>query len=251
MRCAAPESIRGGVGDAPAWLSTPVGASSRSTSTRAPMWPAPGAAVGVVSSLAARVRLEVDAPRSRRSRRHDAAGGAPGRACATAARLIVAAEDAVELAALTVTTSRMHRSSPTPRRRSPARCGCGSTRGLWLAARSTRWLAAVRAIARERAERSGVELTIGIASHSDAISPSPRTALAAGAGQESRCCRPGARGGLLRRPRRGRARRASSRRDGARPQPDGRQPLAARRTSRSTTPPSRRAWSRSRSTTSR
>ena len=53
---------------------------SRSTSTRAPTWPAPGPPVGIVSALAARAAARGRASRPRRSLRHDAAGGAPRRA---------------------------------------------------------------------------------------------------------------------------------------------------------------------------
>jgi N-carbamoyl-L-amino-acid hydrolase len=123
-----------------------------------------GTAVGIVSSLAARVRLEVEL-----RGRADHSGTTPPEerrdALATAARLIVAAEELAR--GVTVTTSRLliEPNAPTT---IPALVK------MWVDVRALdggeieRWLAEFARIARERAERSGVELTIGIASHSDA-----------------------------------------------------------------------------------
>ena len=135
-----------------------------------------GTACGIVSSLAARVRIEVDL-----RGRADHSGTTPPEerrdALATAARLIVAAEDLAR--GVTVTTSRMlvEPNAPTT---IPAHVR------LWIdvraldAAEIERWLAEFARLARMRAERAGVEISIEIASHSDAtpFSDDLRTRLA-------------------------------------------------------------------------
>lgn len=123
-----------------------------------------GTAIGIVSSLAARVRLEVEL-----RGRADHSGTTPPEerrdALSTAARLIVTAEDLAR--GVTVTTSRLliEPNAPTT---------IPSLVKMWIDVRALgageieRWLAEFAKLARERAERSSVEMKIGIASHSDA-----------------------------------------------------------------------------------
>lgn len=125
-----------------------------------------GEPVGVVSSLAARTRLEV-----RLRGRADHAGTTPRSerrdALATAARLIVGAEDlAGEDESLTVTTSRILAKPNAP-------TTIASDVRLWIDARAPSfapidaWRARLDALAAELESRSGVSIELSVASRSE------------------------------------------------------------------------------------
>ena len=140
-----------------------------------------GEPVGLVSSLAARTRLEVVL-----RGRADHAGTTPRAerrdALAAAARLIVGAEDlgADDDAPVTVTTSRILAKPNAP-------TTIAAEVRLWIDARGAggfgaieSWRVALDDLAASLAARTGVEIEIGVASRSDAreFSPSLRAALA-------------------------------------------------------------------------
>ena len=136
---------------------------------------------GIVSALAARLRLEVEL-----HGHADHSGTTPPAqrrdALAAAARLIVAAQDSAE--SLTVTTSRLlvEPNAPTT---------IPSHVRLWIDARGLAaaeidgWLRGLEATAAELESRSGVAISVGIASGSDGtpFSESLRAGLAS-AGRE-------------------------------------------------------------------
>ena len=136
--------------------------------------------VGVVSALAARTRLEV-----RLTGQADHAGTTPQSerrdALSAAARLIVGAEDSAldgDQAPLTVTASRIitRPNAPTT---------IAAEVRLWLDARAPSfdaidaWRGRLDSLAREVAQRTGVEIEVGVASRSDArkFAPEVRAAL--------------------------------------------------------------------------
>ena len=140
-----------------------------------------GEPVGLVSALAARTRLEVTL-----HGRADHAGTTPRAerrdALAAAARLIVGAEDLASDAgapAVTVTTSRILASPNAP-------TTIAAEVRLWIDARAAggfdaidAWRAQLEELAAALSARTGVEITIAIASRSDArkFSPSLREVL--------------------------------------------------------------------------
>jgi beta-ureidopropionase / N-carbamoyl-L-amino-acid hydrolase len=138
-----------------------------------------GSPVGVVSSLAARTRLEVllrgradHAGTTPRSERRDA--------LSAAARLIVAAEDLAESdPSLTVTTSRILAKPNAP-------TTIAAEVRLWVDARAPggfdavdAWRARLDEVATQLAARSGVEIEFSVASRSDGreFSPALRASL--------------------------------------------------------------------------
>ena len=140
-----------------------------------------GVPAGIVSALAARLRLEVEL-----HGHADHSGTTPPAqrrdALAAAARLIVAAEDSAE--SLTVTTSRLlvEPNAPTT---------IPSHVRLWIDARGLAaaeidgWLRGLEATAAELESRSGVAISVGIASGSDGTPFSePLRAGLASAGRE-------------------------------------------------------------------
>jgi N-carbamoyl-L-amino-acid hydrolase len=169
-----------GIATAPAWLEKLAGFIEIHIDQTTELARA-GSPVGVVSSLAARTRLEVML-----RGRADHAGTTPRAerrdALSAAARLIVAAEDLAvrEDAPVTVTTSRIL-ASPN------ASTTIASEVRLWIDARSAAgfaaidaWRAALDSLAEGLSARSGVEIEIDVASRSDAreFSVSLRSALA-------------------------------------------------------------------------
>jgi beta-ureidopropionase / N-carbamoyl-L-amino-acid hydrolase len=136
--------------------------------------------VGVVSALAARTRLEV-----RLTGQADHAGTTPRSerrdALSAAARLIVGAEDSAlngDHAPLTVTASRIitRPNAPTT---------IAAEVRLWIDARAPSfdaidaWRGRLDSLARDVAQRTGVEIEVGVASRSDAreFAPEVRAAL--------------------------------------------------------------------------
>lgn len=136
--------------------------------------------VGVVSALAARTRLEV-----RLTGQADHAGTTPRSerrdALSAAARLIVGAEDSAlngDDAPLTVTASRIitRPNAPTT---------IAAEVRLWIDARAPSfdaidaWRGRLDSLARDVAQRTGVEIEVGVASRSDAreFAPEVRAAL--------------------------------------------------------------------------
>jgi beta-ureidopropionase / N-carbamoyl-L-amino-acid hydrolase len=141
-----------------------------------------GAPIGIVSSLASRVRVEAEL-----LGRADHAGTTPPGerrdALATAARLILAAENTVDSAsALTVTCSRII-AEPN------ASTTIASRVRLWIDARSRVaeeldvWMTRLREVGERLASRSGVAINLQIASRSDGreFSQPLRASLAAAA----------------------------------------------------------------------
>ena len=141
-----------------------------------------GAPIGIVSSLASRMRVEAEL-----LGRADHAGTTPPGerrdALATAARLILAAEDTVDSAgALTVTCSRII-AEPN------ASTTIASRVRLWIDARSRVaeeldvWMTRLREVGERLASRSGVAINLQIASRTDGreFSQPLRASLAAAA----------------------------------------------------------------------
>ena len=223
-------------------------ASSSCTSTRRATSPRARRPAGVVTRLAARLRLQVElagradhAGTTPREERHDA--------LAAAARVIVRADtEAAERLGMVFTAARIE-VEPNAPTTVPSRVR------LWLDARAPRGRdrrvvagGGERRVARVAAE-AGATLELRTAAWSPGHRVPrgrPRRALRRRCGRR----RPAAR--LLRRPRRRRHRRRPTGGHGARAQRDRDQPLAARRTSRSTTPrwrptrcsPRPRSWRR-------
>jgi beta-ureidopropionase / N-carbamoyl-L-amino-acid hydrolase len=177
MRAAGVEPDR--IGDAPVWLDKLAGfievhidQTTELASAREP--------VGLVTSLAARTRLEVLL-----GGRADHAGTTPRGerrdALATAARLIVGAEDlAGEDPSMTVTTSRILAKPNAP-------TTIASEVRLWIDARAPGGFASIDAwrsrlddLVSDLGTRTGVEIEVSVASRSDAreFSPALRSALA-------------------------------------------------------------------------
>jgi beta-ureidopropionase / N-carbamoyl-L-amino-acid hydrolase len=129
--------------------------------------------VGLVSSLAARMRLEV-LLRGRADHAGTTPRGERRDALAAAARLIVAAEDLAEAdPSLTVTTSRILAKPNAP-------TTIAAEVRLWVDARAPggfgaidAWHARLDEVAAELAARSGVEIDLSVASRSDAREFSP------------------------------------------------------------------------------
>ncbi len=152
----------GGVPDAPGWISRLAGFVEVHIDQSTDVERA-GAPAGIVSALAARLRLEVEL-----HGHADHSGTTPPAqrrdALAAAARLIVAAQDSA--GSLTVTTSRMlvEPNAPTT---------IPSNVRLWIDARGLHpaeidsWLRRLEATAAELESRSGVAISVGVASQSD------------------------------------------------------------------------------------
>jgi beta-ureidopropionase / N-carbamoyl-L-amino-acid hydrolase len=153
----------GGLADAPGWLSRLAGFVELHIDQSTDVARA-GVPFGIVSSLAARLRLEVDL-----RGRADHSGTTPPSerrdTLAAAARLIVAAQDSAVDVRVTTTRLEIEPNAPTT---IPVRVR------LWVDARALgpaeieRWL---RGFERETArleERTGVAISVGIASQSDA-----------------------------------------------------------------------------------
>ena len=129
--------------------------------------------VGLVSSLAARTRLEV-LLRGRADHAGTTPRGERRDALAAAARLIVAAEDLAEAdPSLTVTTSRILAKPNAP-------TTIAAEVRLWIDARAPggfgaidAWRARLDEVAAQLAARSGVEIDLSVASRSDAREFSP------------------------------------------------------------------------------
>ncbi len=176
-----------GIGDAPAWLQKLRGFIEIHIDQTTELARA-GEPVGVVSSLAARTRLEV-----RLTGRADHAGTTPRSerrdALSAAARLIVGAEDLAEAGAdspldgdhapLTVTVARIIAKPNAP-------TTIAAEVRLWIDARAPvfaaidAWRARLDELVRELEARTGVEIEIAVASRSDPreFSPELRAALA-------------------------------------------------------------------------
>jgi N-carbamoyl-L-amino-acid hydrolase len=169
-----------GVADAPQWLSRLAGFVELHIDQSTDVARA-GVPVGIVSSLAARLRLEVEL-----HGRADHSGTTPPAqrrdALAAAARLIVAAADSA--GGVTVTTTRLlvEPNAPTT---IPVNVR------LWVDARALdradieRWLRGFERDAAALEDRSGVAISIGVASQSDAtpFSASLRSQLARASGK--------------------------------------------------------------------
>jgi beta-ureidopropionase / N-carbamoyl-L-amino-acid hydrolase len=180
----------GAIGDAPPWLNRLAGFVEIHIDQTTELARA-GAPVGVVSALAARMRLEV-----RLTGRADHAGTTPRSerrdALSAAARLIVGAEDlGVSSSSLdggggpiTITTSRIITKPNAP-------TTIASEVRLWIDARAPGfaaigdWRARVEELAAKLQERSGVEIELAVASRTDAraFDPALRGGLT-GAGQD-------------------------------------------------------------------
>jgi beta-ureidopropionase / N-carbamoyl-L-amino-acid hydrolase len=152
----------GGVAQAPGWLERLSGFVEVHIDQSTDVARA-GVPVGIVSSLAARLRLEVEL-RGRADHSGTTPLGERRDALATAARLIVAAQDSA--GPVTVTTSRLlvEPNAPTT---IPANVR------LWIDARALhgedidRWLRGLEEAADQLEQRSGVAISVGIASRSD------------------------------------------------------------------------------------
>jgi beta-ureidopropionase / N-carbamoyl-L-amino-acid hydrolase len=168
-----------GIGEAPRWLERLAGFVEIHIDQTTELAGA-GEPIGIVTSLAARTRLEVvlcgradHAGTTPRSERRDA--------LSVAARLIVAAEDlAEENPSLTVTTSRILAKPNAP-------TTIAAEVRLWIDGRAPRgfdaidaWRARLDEVAADLAARSGVEIGFSVASRSDAreFSPELRASLA-------------------------------------------------------------------------
>jgi len=167
-----------GIGDAPRWLEKLAGFVEIHIDQTTELAGA-GEAVGVVTSLAARTRLEV-LLRGRADHAGTTPRGERRDALAAAARLIVAAEDlGSEDPSLTVTTSRILAKPNAP-------TTIAAEVRLWIDARAPggfgaidAWRAALDDAVAELAARSGVEIELSVASRSDAreFSPALRASL--------------------------------------------------------------------------
>jgi N-carbamoyl-L-amino-acid hydrolase len=172
----------GGLAQAPGWLERLLGFVEVHIDQSTDVARA-GVPVGIVSSLAARLRLEVEL----RGRADHSGTTPPGErrdALATAARLIVAAQDAA--GQVIVTTSRLlvEPNAPTT---IPAKVR------LWIDARALhpedidRWLRGLEEAADQLEQRSGVAISAAIAARSDGtpFSDALRARLAAAARAEA------------------------------------------------------------------
>ncbi len=168
-----------GIGEAPSWLSKLAGFIEVHIDQTTELAGA-GEPVGVVSSLAARTRLEV-VLRGRADHAGTTPRGERRDALAAAARLIVGAEDLAERdPSLTVTTSRILAKPNAP-------TTIAAEVRLWIDARAPggfaaidAWRSALDELAFELTARSGVEIDVSVASRSDgrSFSPELRGALA-------------------------------------------------------------------------
>ena len=168
-----------GIGEAPGWLSKLAGFIEVHIDQTTELAGA-GEPVGVVSSLAARTRLEV-VLRGRADHAGTTPRGERRDALAAAARLIVGAEDLAERdPSLTVTTSRILAKPNAP-------TTIAAEVRLWIDARAPggfaaidAWRSALDELAFELTARSGVEIDVSVASRSDgrSFSPELRAALA-------------------------------------------------------------------------
>jgi N-carbamoyl-L-amino-acid hydrolase len=172
----------GGLAQAPGWLERLLGFVEVHIDQSTDVARA-GVPVGIVSSLAARLRLEIEL----RGRADHSGTTPPGErrdALATAARLIVAAQDAA--GQVIVTTSRLlvEPNAPTT---IPAKVR------LWIDARALhpedidRWLRGLEEAADQLEQRSGVAISAAIAARSDGtpFSDALRARLAAAARAEA------------------------------------------------------------------